>query len=532
MGYRLLVPTRYEGGHYRLVLPAKPEHERDIHSDPSHGIPPTIVPHGDGGVLEVNGQPWPNGEPIRFDPRRGLELSLRPPAAGWTVDGALAVIPFGDRFLTHAHVEVVPELSQRPRGARVVIVLDRSRSLTEELADGARAAARAYLSHLPDAHVEVVTYAREATRRYGRFVSSAEARRDLASWRPQRGNGSEIGDALSLARQILDGGASGHPRRIVVLTDGKIRHDLPVDALSEDLGDGAPLTQIVQLSDPMGRHQPRLTRDDGTDWMAVAELSGGLAWNGTFPVATETPPDLRPAIERLVRPTVLASFELKSAPFVDASDLFVTSELGEGEGISVTAMLNEPLPWLTAVGKRWHDEVSVTLPVHDAEAAVWAALAFGNDGLPLDDDAVARLALARRGGAVTELTSYAVGRTAEPPPLERVGSGRFGRAHGLSTRCGIGRGMSLSMEGREWLENALRQALYACGAQEHRATVAFETIGREIAQVDGATVTSEGAPASLASCLTRAAWALELPVKHFENRASRRWSVEVRAILP
>ena len=531
VGYRLVMPTRYEGGHYRLVLPATPEDEQVSPQDPHAAMAPTIVPRGVGGALVVNGQPWPDGEPIRFDPRRGLELSLRPPVAGWTVDGALVVIPFGKRFLTHAHIEVVPELSQPPRGARVVLVVDASRSLEDAMLDGACAAARAYLDHLPDAEVEVVTFARETRRRFGRFVSAAVAAQDLASWRPVKENSSEIGPALTLASELLERGRSEQPKRIVVLTDGKMRHDLEVETLAERFDSASPpITQIVHV---MPAHRGRgamLARDDEGAWAEVAGSTGGLAWTGRFPVGVEPQEDLAPVVEQLVRPTKLSHFQAESAPFFDTSLLFVPSELGEGEGTSLTVMLDTPLPWLTVKGKRWHDEVSFTLPVHDAEIPVWAALAFGGDALPLDDD-IARLQLARRGGAVTDLTSYVVGRTVEPPVAERMGFGSFSGRSGFSTRCG-GFGRGVSFEGREWLEIALRQALYACGADQHRATVSLETIGREVAQVDGVKVTSVDAPPGLASCLHEATWALDLPVKDFDGRPSRRWEVLVKAIMP
>lgn len=531
VGYRLLVPMRYERGHYRLVLPAMSGDERSAPPDPNGGMAPIIVPTAVGGALVVNGQPWPDGEPIQLDPRRGLELSLRPPASGWTLDGTLVVIPFGKRFLTHAHVEVVPELSQRPRGAQVVLVIDRSRSMEDELLDGARAAARAYLAHLPDAEVEVVTFAREATRRYGRFVSAAAAGRDLESWRPTKDNGSELGPALALAEDILAERPTGRPRRVVVLTDGRMRHDLEVRTLADSLSDAREsLLQVVRVQPTHGSDRPALGRDDDSAWMTVAASTGGLAWMGRFPTAVEPKPSLVPTVERLVRPTMLSHFEATSAPFLDTAALLAPTELGEGEGVSFTELLDEPLPWLTVKGKRWHDAVSFTLPVHDAEAPVWAALAFGSDRLALEDDAIARLQLARRGGAVTDATSYVVGRTVEPPPAERMGFASFGSRHGFSTRCG-GRGIAVTFEGRRWLENQLRHALYACGAEQHRVTVKLETIGRELAQVDGVEV-SEGAPATLSSCMTRAAWSLDLPEEDFAGRPSRQWEVAVRAIMP
>lgn len=532
VGYRLLVPTRYEGGHYRLVLPAVPEEKQGALLDPSAAMAPTIVPRGIGGALVVNGQPWPDGEPIRFDPRVGLELSLRPPVAGWTVDGALVVIPFGKQFLTHAHVEVVPELSQRPMGARVVVAIDGSRSLEDEVLDGARAAARAYLAHLPDAEVEVVSFARGSSRRFGRFVSSAAARRDLERWRPARDNGSEIASALTLARELLEDEPSDRPKRIVVLTDGRMRHDLAVEGLADTLGGApAPLTQIVKLQPPHRGSCGRLDRDEDGPWMTVAASTGGLAWSGRIPVRVEPAPDLAPVVEPLVRPTKLSHFRTQSAPLFDTTMLFVPSELGEGEGTTVTELLDVPLPWLTVKGERWHDEVAFTLPMDDAEIPVWAALAFGGDALPRDGATTARLELARRGGAATELTSYVVGRTAEPPVVAQVGFGRLSGRRGLSTRCGGSR-LAVTFEGRDWLRSQLRQALYTCGAEQHRATVAFETIGREIAQVDRVKVTTEGAPASLGRCLTDATWALHLPAKHFEKRPSRRWEIAAKAILP
>jgi hypothetical protein len=221
--------------------------------------------------------------------------------------------------------------------------------------------------------------------------------------------------------------------------------------------------------------------------------------------------------------------QAKSSDFVSAFGLGAPSIMTEGEGANLLTLLDQPLPWLKVEAKLWQQEVTATLPVLDQEAAVWAALAFGTNVLPTEDTR-ALADLARRGGAVTDQTSYVVGRTRHAPPPERGGTGLFGRGHSFSTRCGMGHAVARSPAMGRWLRKQLRQALYTCGGMRQTVTVRLETTGPEIVRLRSI-ATSDDAPDGFEPCLKKTTWRLRLPPTIFKGRGNIAWTLEIEPIF-
>lgn len=77
-------------------------------------------------------------------------------------------------------IDAAPRLAELPRQASIVFVIDASRSVDLQLRATQLRIASAYLSHVPDASVEIVGFDRAARRVFGEFVSVSEFPKALA----------------------------------------------------------------------------------------------------------------------------------------------------------------------------------------------------------------------------------------------------------------------------------------------------------------------------------------------------------------
>lgn len=154
--YTLRLPTSYAQGRDVLHLPALGTADRkaEIHVEPALGSDRVrVTPDEDGG----------------FD----AELTR---GSAKPIEGALAVVPFGPgRVLMRQRFEAAAKLGEVPRGARVVVVMDASRSVDTARAHAQVLAARAYLQHFPDAEVETLLFDRKVTALHGRLVPVKDA---------------------------------------------------------------------------------------------------------------------------------------------------------------------------------------------------------------------------------------------------------------------------------------------------------------------------------------------------------------------
>ena len=204
--YTLRVPAEWHGGRWHVTLPAM---------GTGDAVAQAVVRAGDPlDVLTVDGAPARSGGRVALE--RAIDVSLLPSAQPHLA-AALAVLPLGpSRAVVHARVEAAGRLSELPRGAWVVVLVDASRSLDEADVSAELAAARAYVSWLPDARFAVLAFDREPRPVVPSFLDARAAADALASARIVRRNGSHLDAALAEAARLLsDGsrrGAAPHPR--------------------------------------------------------------------------------------------------------------------------------------------------------------------------------------------------------------------------------------------------------------------------------------------------------------------------------
>ncbi|MCA9646175.1 MAG: VWA domain-containing protein [Polyangiaceae bacterium] len=492
--YTLQMPLTYSQGSYLVELPSMGTEE----------LPARIEVRAarSGDQLKLNGKAWQAGRRYQLPRDAATTLELVPTKAP-RISGEFGQYVFAkQRVLTHFEFRLAPQLSKAPKGASVVLLIDASKSMGSR-SSAASDAARAYLSYVPDAQVQLVYFNRKAEERFKSWVGVERARVDLSAYSPKLANGSELGDALDTADRLLADRKG--PRRVVLFTDVKTRRSLTPGMLKGKLARSKALMHIVDIR--LG--DSALERDDTNAFAPVAAATGGVLWHGGF----DDSADSRVRAEELVRPLRLHAPKL-TAPGVPNDMLPEPEELWEGEAVGLTELVSVPGGFVRLQGKLWQKSVQRTLSPDAAESKRWAALVFGQD-LYSDLSEPEMMTLATYGGAVSPVTSYLAIEPGVRPSTEGIEWGMVGTGAG-----GGGRGIGIGLGGvgtlgrideQSWFKQALRRALVRCRAKS--ASLRIETTLDEVVDVDTLSVVPlQGVQVPVArQCLTRAGWALDLP---------------------
>ena len=510
--YTLVMPTHYRDGAHHVALP--------VLASGSLRASLTVEAAAGAGRIEVDGKSvasaWGRGAPVTWgEDDVPLDLALvpaRPDALG----GALASLAASEAHgLTRFRIEAAPRLGEAPRGAHVVVVLDASRSIREDDAAAAVAAARGWLLHMPDAKVEVLRFDREVHEAYGAFVPVAQALADLAAAPIERHNGSQVDLALAAASARL--AATTGPKRIVLFTDARTRAALGPERLAATLSSDA----LVHVVDARADALSSLARADDHVLGALAASTGGVAWQAHAPPAA--PDSELDAFEELARPVRLHHFAIATEH--DDPSLDAPSELAEGDGVEHLAIAAAGQAWVAARGELWNEPVRLRLLPDAEESRRWAALVFGDRAHDAFEEPE-MMVLAQAGGAVSPVTSYLAIEPGVRPSTEGLERGRVAWSHRVRAplmRMGgtLVSGSEPLFDPEAYLGYAVDSVWLACGGYYARtATVELETTVDEI--VDVTDVRIEGGTPTELRCLREGVWALELPDAFRDDHASYR----------
>jgi hypothetical protein len=463
--------------------------------------------------------------PLAEDLTRRFIVAEAPPAAPAEVRFARAHVESGD--LVQAQIDVAPELQPLPRGARVVFVVDASRSMGDAGVADQLAWVAGYLAHVPDASFEIVLYRRWPERVFGRFVSAAHAAATIAAIDPVRlrpGNGSHLDAGLALAAHLLaEPGAA--PRRLVAFTDERWRPSwdagLADDALAALPADA--VAHLIDLSPDASEEPPSIARADDDPLAAAAAHWGGIAALAQGGAQAPRSSYAAASLE-LVRP-----LRIDHAVLHQGGD--ATTDLGalaEGAGVYQTwrtgggPVFVDGMIW----GRPWRHEFASGA----APSRRWAGLAVGDPvHTSLTDPEL--LALATTGGVVSSQTSFlAFDRRWGPARLpdewiEGDGCGcdlsgiSTGGTVGTSGCTGYGVGQGLPKPSTEILSTLLAPRVDACAAQFRQRRwdlgVGFDTTGAEIVDVQVTPhLSMDGMPDDrFVACVADAAWDLALDAR-------------------
>ena len=515
--YTLALPTAYHGGRHHLVVPRMG----------TDWLPASVearVQRGTGR-LWLGDRRLRNGAALRLGDEGYGELELAPRRAP-KLGGALAVVPFAkERVLTRYRIEAAPKLSALPRHARVVVLLDGSRSVRSDQAAASVAAARAYLAHLPDAQVEVITFDRKVHRRHGRFVPASVAMADLEGYSIDLHNGSHVDRALAAAGDLLARTPAHTPRRIVVFTDGVARSALSVERLAASAKAHRAIVHVGLTK----AQAPALRRDDEHPWTRAVQPTGGVLWHASASPDPAHADRMSQVYEELARPIRLHHFRVKASGR-DTHESWAPAALDEGEGLVDHRIRAEQLRWVKLEGQLWAQPIRRVLLPDAAEGKLWSAMVFGS-GLLYELSEPEMMTLATKGGAVSPVTSYLAIEPGVRPSTEGLdwgtgqgfgsGSGRLGRSHrARPPRVRMGS----VFDPVAFLRDHLGEAWRLCGGKAGTATVALETTLDEV--VDVPSVEIEGNADPIAErCLTEGAWALDLPPQFAGHRQD--WTIRI-----
>ena len=504
--YTLLVPTSYEHGHDVLHLPAMG----------ATGTRASFTAKADlkGDRLELAGLPLA-GTHVLSAPHT-VELIRADP--GPALGGTFASVPFAKRALVHTRVEVSGVLSTVPKNAHIVVVLDASRSVPDDLLRAEVAAARGYLSHFPDAKVQVLTFARKVTPMHATWVSGTTAMSDLASVKLPRANGSELDVAFADAAKRLDGAPAGTPRRVLLMSALRLRSTLTPEAL----GTFDPSHGLLHLAH-VRRVAPSMERNDDGIWAKLPRASGGLMWEAHVSGEAADEKSLRKVTEEWARPLRIDRLVADGVGL--SKQLGVPSTLAEGEGYETTLVQSFATPGIELRGELWSKPMKTVLTTSPDEEKRWAALSFG-ESLGLTDPEM--MVLAMKGHAVSPVTSLLAIEPGVRPSTEGLEWDSFG-AGGLGlSGIGIGGGGKMVsgtyFDPQKWLRTAGATAFTTCGAKGRKGAFDLQSTRDEIVAVR-ARVEGTSAEDPMSTCIAERLWEVELPSEFTAEWAA--WHVTI-----
>jgi hypothetical protein len=510
--YTLLLPYEYQNGARHLALPAMG----------SAALPARVqlVSSGTTDELRVDGKPFLSGGALATSSKEGLDIALVTASA--SLEAELVSVPLASgRALTRYAIRAAPQLSRLPKQAYVVLVVDASRSTESNFEQAAKAALDAYLSLLPDAHVEVLTFDRAVRHQLGRFGTADAARYALQVLALGQLNGSDVDRALFEADQLLTTAPAGAPRRIVVVTDGLTRSTLTPERLRGAVAQSGALVHLGL----MHGGAPAVSRLDDHVWAQAIRATGGVLWSASAPFEPSQIQQLRQAsaavYEEWARPLRIDRLEGFSDNFGLADDL-QQSSLKEGEGRESLYIDTRPSRTLSVTGELWSTPVKVMADRDEARGDSWSALVFGSPLLyELTEPEMMTLAL--RGRAVSPVTSYLAIEPGVRPSTDGLKPEESNRHTTRAPQIRMGAtmvsGRAPYLDLQAFLEERLRPQYESCGGTLGETYVELETTRSEIVRVQLG-LSGDQLDPLLSTCFSEAVWALQLPEAFQEDWAT------------
>ncbi|NUO51467.1 MAG: VWA domain-containing protein [Polyangiaceae bacterium] len=497
VAYTLVAPMTYENGKYVLSVGGMGTED--------------VVPTGT--VKASNGKVTMEGEKpaTTFELKDTLRFEQSVPVFGH-VHGRLASVPISkDKALAGFHFDVAPRLGEVPDKARIVVLIDRSHSMSDSAKSGSTAAASAYLSQFTgsDVKASVLAFSRDVEQVTKGFAPIAEAKEALADATLDGKNGSELGVALKRAADLLAAAPDGAARRIVLFTDLETRKSLTPEIARKSVAAGTVLHVVTA-----NEGSPSLERDDEDWWATVPRATGGLLWVASATADDDSSKEMSTVFEELARPRRLDHVKL-TAPGLEETIEELT--LSEGEGIERHLVATRAMTSATLKGELWSKPIEKTLTPDVEYGRLRAALVFGTDLMSgLDEKEM--MTLARFGRVVSPVTSYLAIEPGVRPSTEGLeegfGDGGGGRGEGIGLgsigTIGHGAGSGTPPDYEGLLREALAKGKKSCDVA--RATVTAESTLDEIVEVS-VTIHDESDAAKKRSCLSEAAWQVRLPIQ-------------------
>lgn len=421
-------------------------------------------------------------------------ISVTPPHIDTWVARLGKVVASAEHSFARLEVDVAPEVRPLPKRAQVVFAIDASFSVGEDGLAAQLALVRAYLSHVPDAEVELVAVRRHAARVFGSFTPAARLDAALARHPIALGNGSAIDEGEKLAASLL--AARTGPRRLVITSDELLRSSLkdPAAGLA-----ALPADAVVHVVHPILDHDDQLSlvREDKDALAPLATHHHGI-FSELRGLPAPSISKLAPTVLELVRPTRIDQLAV-------AGVTVEQTELHEGTSLRIMVDVKAAPERVVLTGKLWSDPVRREVDVGATFSRQTAAFVFGEGGFDsLSKEEMMKVAL--MGRAVSPVTSYVAFEPGTRPstiglPLEGRGGFGMGQSGFGSGGGGMGgRRLPPDLQGMVDADACVKTVKPAAG---WHATLDVETTKDEIVDV-------EGASDPMTTCLAEAVWKLRL----------------------
>jgi len=429
-------------------------------------------------------------------------IAIAPPHIDTWVARLGKVVASAEHSFARLEVDVAPEVRPLPRRAQVVFAIDASYSIGEDGLAAELALVRAYLSHIPDAEVELVAYRRRAERVFGAFVRATDLDAALAKHPVKLGNGSAIDEGSRLAASLL--ASRSGPRRLVIASDELLRTSLkdPAAGLA-----ALPADAVVHVVHPILDHddQLALVRDDTDPLAPLATHHHGI-FSELRGLPAPSLHKLAPTVLELVRPTRIDQLAVAGVTVAE-------TELREGTSLRIMVDVKSAPERVVLTGKLWSDPVRREVDVGATFSRQTAAFVFGEGGFDsLSNDEMMKVAL--MGRAVSPVTSYVAFEPGTRPsplglPLEGRGYGAMGGGAGYGDGAGmLGMRSPPDLQSLVDVDACERAVKPAAG---WHATLDVETTRDEVVDV-------EGAADPMTTCLAEAVWKLRLGAEFDHER--------------
>lgn len=437
-------------------------------------------------------------------------IAIAPPPIA-TVAARLGRVVASDKHaFSRLELDVAPALSKLPKKAQVVFVVDASISVGAETLAAQLAILRAYLTHVPDAEVEVIAYRRRASRVFNAFVPASQVGTRLEAAIKAHafalGNGSALDEGAKLATAALADRRG--PRRVVMLTDELVRTSLTPEAALAAFGKLAPDAVVhVVVPEQSYDDRPTLEREDKHPLAKLATRHHGILAR-VSPGGPEK--NLPPVVLELVRPTRIENLAATGLKLD-------VSVLREGDGLRLFTAGKTAPQRVTLTGQLWSDPVRREAIAGDRFSRATAAFVFGEDEHQ-DLSPAEMMKVAMFGRAVSPVTSYVAFEPGTRPSTiglpEESGFG-FGRSGFGAGGGGSGFGEGITRDLRSLIDVTACTRKHAPAAGWN-VTLVVETTKQEVVDVTPITT------GPLASCLVETVWALALPEQFARERETFR----------
>ncbi|HRC58900.1 MAG TPA: VWA domain-containing protein, partial [Kofleriaceae bacterium] len=453
-------------------------------------------------------------------------LALAPPPIDVVATRLGRVVASDAHKFTRLELDAAPQLRPLPQKAQVVFVVDASRSVGQDGLASQLEVAGAYLSHVPDAEVEVVAYRRHATRLFGAFIKAADFRARVKAARDGGrlvlGNGSALEEGARVAAAALRGRKG--PLRVVMVSDDLLRtrfsNALALTALSQ-----APAGTVVHMVALDPGQELELERDDQHALAPIALAHHGIG--ATLSIPDPLDKSLAKTVLGLVRPVRIDHLAIAGVDLVRGKyNETVPESLGEGTGLRVVVDAPKVADTVELTGMIWGDKFRRVVRVDAAFSKAAAAWVFSEDDHQ-DLSPAEMMTVALLGRAVSPVTSYLATEPGVRPSTvgltDRDGFGSLGSGRYGTIGHGSGVGSPMGPDPAALLAGAARRCV-----QQWRPAAGFvvklelETTHDEVVDV----VPVAGGELPVATCIAEAAWALTLPSSFREPR--RTYPLEFR----